>query len=215
MKLEDNILNKWFNDQSYKNSCFSRAYHESMKTLQDWDGWFDRWHKAGCPENPPELFKYMRLEEFAKTYNLSTLIETGTYYGAAPYFNKGNFSKIYTIEYDEKLYNQSWELLKFYHNIKMIRGDSTAELPKILSNINEPCLFWLDANHRVTLSLELQTIEKYHIKNNIILIDDLRLFGNHITTISIKDVQKFALNNNYEFHFGHDCMILLHNFYKR
>lgn len=66
-------------------------------------------------------------------------------------------------------------------------GDSGLILKGIISSINEPILFWLDAhyskantaqgNKDTPIIQELETIISHGVKNHVILIDDARLFN--------------------------------------
>jgi hypothetical protein len=102
-------------------------------------------------------------------------------------------------------------------------GDSVQVLPKILQNIKEVVVFWLDGHWSmgdtakgpldVPLLHELDAISKHPIKNHILLIDDIRLIGNASEPVegwrnfSIQDVKDkiLSINPDYKFHFeeGH------------
>ena len=75
----------------------------------------------------------------------------------------------------------------FNGKLTLINGDSTEVLKQLLSTIDEPICFWLDAHagaqkyargtEDVPLLSELEVIKNHHIKNHIIAIDDAHLFG--------------------------------------
>ena len=75
----------------------------------------------------------------------------------------------------------------FDNKLKLICGDSSVKLKEILSEIDEPVCFWLDAHAGaskyacgdvdVPLLKELEVISNHHIKNHVIGIDDAHLFG--------------------------------------
>ena len=132
------------------------------------------------------------------------------------YGNFNPFDKLYTIELGEdlckvaskryKLYTEyKGDLSKFnFHanaldesfsgseyyfdnKLKLICGDSSEMLEGVLSELDEPACFWLDAHAGsskyargdcdVPLLKELAVIANHHIKNHIIAIDDAHMFG--------------------------------------
>jgi len=65
--------------------------------------------------------------------------------------------------------------------VTCIEGESGSELPKVLQNIGEPALFWLDAHATGNntadagfdpLFKELDAIYRHGVKSHVILIDD-------------------------------------------
>lgn len=121
-----------------------------------------------------------------KKYPNYFFVETGTYNGRGVQLalNTRCFKKIYSIEFLEDRYKNCIE--KFRHNatVELLQGDSAELLGRILQNVDRPCTFWLDAHGHGTpidraspLLKEIEAISKHHIKNHIILIDDVRSFG--------------------------------------
>lgn len=75
----------------------------------------------------------------------------------------------------------------FNQRLTLFCGDSAIILSDILEFVNEPCCFWLDAHagsmkyggdpKNVPLFRELEIIKNHPVKNHIIAIDDVHLFG--------------------------------------
>ena len=134
-------------------------------------------------------------------YKTDEFIETGTLRGDGCYKAiKTGFKKIQSIEILEENFELSKDALREYLSsdeidIKLHLGDSAEVLPKILSDINWRCTFWLDGHGtdehtRVMwdnqsmfsglpfgscpLMEELDAIANHHIRDHIIMIDDLR-----------------------------------------
>jgi hypothetical protein len=120
-------------------------------------------------------------------YKGSILVETGTYLGEGitDALNNG-FQRVISFEITNEYYNRT--MPKFISNskIKMILGSSVSMLYQTIKDINEPIVFWLDANYSGgdagydpqyinPLLKELEQIGKHHIKTHTILIDDRRL----------------------------------------
>ena len=100
-----------------------------------------------------------------------------------------DFKNIYSIELSEEYANKAKLRFKDKNNVKIITGDSAEELPLLMKQINEPCVFWLDGHYsygntakakkETPILEELRPILKME-QDHIILIDDARLFiGTH------------------------------------
>ena len=100
--------------------------------------------------------------------------------------NNGDLSK-FNFHTDEKDISFNNNEYYFDNKLKLICGDSSRVLGDILSEIDEPVCFWLDAHAGATkyargdcdvpLLKELDVISKHHIKNHVIAIDDAHMFG--------------------------------------
>jgi hypothetical protein len=139
------------------------------------------WVRKGSKFPTPHVVKQLTLKEYAKRYSLNMLIETGTYNGDMLYVMKRVFKRLFSIELDPGFYENSKKRLARFKNITLIQGDSGEKLPELLSTINEPCLFWLDA-HAATgdpgcpLLQEFNHIFDHPITDHVILIDDAQKF---------------------------------------
>jgi hypothetical protein len=156
---------------------------------------------------------------YSKRTDIKTFIETGTYKGDAIEYIKNDFENIFTIELSDKYADESINRFKNESKIKIIKGDSGVELPKLLNDISGPCVFWLDghysykgtamSNKETPILEELKPI-LLRSENNIILIDDARLFiGTHSypTIFSlVKFVKKY--NKSYKISIIKDIIVL-------
>src|SRR3989338_8879091 len=146
---------------------------------------FIRWLWKGKPMPPPDYIKEKIIKRYARRYNSKTFIETGTYYGDKIQAFKNLFSKIYSVELDNRLYEQAKQRFKGSSNIEILHGDSSKILLELLPGIRGTILFWLDAHYsggvtargkdETPILNELKAIMKIHPNNNIILVDDARL----------------------------------------
>ncbi len=135
---------------------------------------------------PPHTIKEGVVRFYKKEYNLNTLVETGTYEGEMVEAFKKEFEEIFSIELNPSLVEEARKRFFFFDNVTIIEGDSSKELPKILKQLTQPCLFWLDAHYsggktsrgkkETPILEELKLITK-HSSENIILIDDADNFG--------------------------------------
>lgn len=91
---------------------------------------------------------------------------------------------------DKVLYKKAENKYERYPHIYLFHGDSGVVLNTILSGIDQPCLFWLDAHYSEGITAkgkletpimeEVTTILNHGVKDHVILIDDARCFtGEH------------------------------------
>ena len=148
--------------------------------------WID-WLRQGKPVPPPHLVKQRCVLQYGRRFNLRVLVETGTYRGEMVHALRAAFREIYTIELGQELYAEAQRMFAPFPHIHVLQGDSTKVLRDVLSRIEEPCLFWLDAHYsgkgtaladRETPVLgELDCIFSHAVKGHVILIDDARCFN--------------------------------------
>ena len=124
-------------------------------------------------------------------YKTNEFIETGTLHGAGCIKAiRAGFKKIQSIEILESNFELSKNRLSKHLSddevdIKLHLGDSSEVLPKILKSIDWRCTFWLDGHggykgtgagkKNCPLMEELDAIVNHHIRDHIILIDDMRI----------------------------------------
>ncbi len=65
------------------------------------------WERKGKPVPPPHIVKQRTLQTYSMKYSLKILVETGTLYGDMVEAMKEVFDRIYSIELDEKLYDEA------------------------------------------------------------------------------------------------------------
>jgi hypothetical protein len=142
-----------------------------------------------------------RLELFSK-YKLNNTIffETGTHYGdsilLALYLE---FEKILSVEIDKKLYDLCSQSFNNNEKVKLFLGDSIEKMPEMLSHINSPTLFWLDAHilsGEIVFS-ELELIKGLKNNNHTIIIDDIPVYFN--SSLDKLKEKILEINPNYKF----------------
>ena len=109
------------------------------------DYWY--WKLRGEPRRIPHLLKQKAVLEYARRYGLSTLVETGTYYGEMIAAVLHDFKRIYSIELDPELARRAQQRFAKDKHVEVIQGDSHSMVPKLLSRVNQACLWWLDAGY--------------------------------------------------------------------
>ncbi len=164
------------------------------------------WANKGRPVPPPSVYKYNEIKRYAKHYKPSVFIETGTYYGGSIVAVNHLFKKIYSIELSKELFLLAVDKFKHNKKIFIIHGDSALELPKILNDIHEPVLFWLDGHYsggetalgdkETPIMEELQIIFSRNNSKDVILIDDAREFTGVKGYPEILELEKFVKTQN-------------------
>lgn len=114
-------------------------------------------------------------------------METGTYQGDMVEACKCHFFKIVSIELDDRLHARACSRFRDDGNVVLLQGDSGRVLRKFLKGHTEPALYWLDAHYsdgetaRGSLDspvvAEVESILELGTPEDVILIDDARLFG--------------------------------------
>lgn len=166
------------------------------------------WENNGRPSPPPHIIKQRLIRNHAETYGLTSLIETGTYYGDMVEAMKGHFYKIYSIELSKDLYRNAKKRFCRDKNVNIIHGDSGIELGKLVKGLTEPTLFWLDGHYSAGVTArgdkdtpiyeELTHIFKARLSKYVIIIDDARCFGSDPAYPSLKELSDFIRTNNPE-----------------
>jgi hypothetical protein len=156
----------------------------------------------GCYGSPPHIIKVKVIKEFVEKYHPKIFVETGTYYGDMVDSVSKNFDKIYSIELDPYLFKSSKKRFKSKNHIEIIQGDSSKKLKKVLEEINQPTLFWLDGHWSegqtargikdTPILEELTTIFESKIFEHIIIIDDARCFGTFPSYPTLDELKKFV-----------------------
>jgi hypothetical protein len=131
----------------------------------------------------PPFVKAIALRRYARTFALETFVETGTFFGDTTAAVADLFGRCFTIELSHELHSQAVKRLSGLRNVRCLQGDSGVELSRVLTEIDTPALFWLDAHHSggVTANAgydpifkELKSIYMHSIKTHVILVDDAR-----------------------------------------
>lgn len=129
---------------------------------------------------PEELMLFMKRE-----FGLNVLVETGTFRGDTAFWASLHFETVHTIEFSKQLFDEVVEKYRHLKNVHFLCGDSSEELAKIIQQLDEPAVFWLDAHHcadntagRGVQAPILKELDAIALSKNdhFILIDDARLF---------------------------------------
>lgn len=144
------------------------------------------------PLPPPPVVKQQLLLGLARRHRLRFFVETGTSFGDMVQMMIPHFDRIWTIELGDRLHAEAVEKFRNARKVELIHGDSGRELGRLISRLEGPALFWLDAHwsggarrgatsargERDTPVLEeLEHILHAADARHVVAIDDARLFG--------------------------------------
>ncbi len=159
------------------------------------------WVGSGCPSPAPNIVKMNVVKHYVRAYGVRTFIETGTYLGSMLEYIATTGAQCHSVEIDPVIYDRAKSILSRHKNIILHLGDSGVVIPNLLSTLNEPAVFWLDAHYSgsftgksevdTPVSAELDMILSHSIKNHVILIDDARDFNGSNNYPKISDVLKY------------------------
>ena len=167
---------------------------------------YHRWVRAGAVPPLPNWGKQQVVVEYVRRFAPAVFIETGTYKGKMVYAVMPHVQEIYSIELDPTHYANAHRRFAGYANIHLRQGQSGEVLPTILAEIDQPCLFWLDAHYsggstgkgdlNTPIIQELDTILAHtQADSHVILIDDARCFTGENDYPRIQTVEKLILHH--------------------
>jgi hypothetical protein len=171
----------------------------------------------------PHYVKQNTIREYANRYGIKAFIETGTFLGIMVNSMKNEFVKVISIELSELLYLRAKKLFSHNKNIEILLGNSEELLPIAISNIKQPCLFWLDghysggitalASSETPIVKEITAILNHPVTNHILLIDDARLFTGQRDYPTIDELKELLdkLGVKYHFEIKDDIIIIFRN----
>ncbi len=167
------------------------------------------WENNGRPNPPPHIIKQKVLKKYAEQYDLKIFVETGTYLGDMVEAMKNCFDTIYSIELSQEFFQKAKVRFKSDKHIKIIQGDSGIELENIMTNINQPALFWLDGHYSAGVTAKGQSDtpiykELEHILGaqdgaHVILIDDARCFGTDPEYPTVTELKEFIYSKREDY----------------
>lgn len=144
------------------------------------------WRLRGSPAPPPHVVKQDILLRYQKQRRFSTFIETGTFTGEMIHAMRPHFARLISIEMAPAIFEATKRRFAGDARVELLLGDSGVLLPRVLSTLNHPALFWLDghymggttarADQDSPVRAELAALLHHPVRRHMVLIDDARLF---------------------------------------
>lgn len=153
-----------------------------------WYRWEYLKHRLKGPSAgaPPHLLKRRVLRSLAARHGVRVMIETGTYMGDMVAAQLRAFRRIDTIELSPELAARARGRFAGKSQVTIHQGDSASVLGRLMAQLSEPALIWLDAHwsggitagdpNRVPIMKELDVILSHPLPGHVVLIDDARCF---------------------------------------
>jgi hypothetical protein len=126
-------------------------------------------------------------EEVLRKYPGNVFVETGTNIGdGVALALECGFKDVRSIEVEQYFYLMSQRRFEGDKRVSLYYGDSAIWLGRMIVDITEPIVFWLDGHIHpgytvglkdIPLIEELDLIAQHPIKNHTILVDDRRMMG--------------------------------------
>lgn len=165
------------------------------------------WVRSGRKVAAPHLQKQIMIKDYARQRHLTVFVETGTYRGDMVEAVRNSFERIYSIELSPLLHQRAAQRFAKHKHIRILLGDSTQVLPTVLTEIAQPCLFWLDGHFsagitakgskNTPVSDELRYIFNHPIQRHMILIDDARAFNGQNDYPTLRELEDYLKGLGY------------------
>jgi hypothetical protein len=157
--------------------------------------------------------------------DINTFVETGTYLGDTTALAADVFPHVHTIELLPFFYHKAIKRFEHDTHVQVHLGDSAKIFPALLPTLatsQHRALFWLDGHvmdcqsedekefsttEYTPIMQELRNIKGSNLKKDILLIDDIRLFG------SLLDNKRIQLAGKIEYPLLADVCALLQETY--
>lgn len=139
-------------------------------------------------------------------------IETGTHRGGgiSTALEQG-YQEIRSVELDPEFYEAAKQHHASNEHVRLYFGDSRLMLAEMIADLTEAVTFWLDAHTSDKPELrekygntpileELDIIEQHPIKNHVIMVDDIDVFGTtEFDRITVDEIHEklLAINSKY------------------
>src|SRR4029078_5799052 len=105
-----------------------------------------QWRLRGRPLPPPHVVKQLAILRYQASRKLATFIETGTFTGEMIEAMRPHFRRLISIEMSPEIHDSARRRFAGDPRIEILLGNSAVVLPRVLGQIREPALFWLDGH---------------------------------------------------------------------
>jgi hypothetical protein len=160
---------------------------------------FDR----GVIAQPAQPSKRRHLLALFRERGHDTLVETGTYLGETVHFFVPHARRIVSIEIDPSLHERAARRFAGNENVEILLGDALDLAPRLISELDTPCLLWLDGHFsgggtgrgeldEPVVEILKRIRELPSPPGMTVVIDDLRRFGRERDVPSLESVIEAA-----------------------
>lgn len=173
---------------------------------------YAQWRANGGELPMPHYGKQRVVAEYAERFGLKVLVETGTYTGHMVLAMLDRFAQVYSIELDPVLHAKTKRMFVRHGHVHLLQGASEEALPKVLEQVAQPCLFWLDAHYSggqtargardTPILQEIGCILRHGCADeHVLLIDDARSFTGQNDYPTLDELRNAILTAKPGWHF--------------
>ncbi len=199
-----------------------RTLMEKLKAVIQYLRIFEHTIESHYYRQPFSSEKSQLILKWAALHGGRVFVETGTWRGKTLSNVASSFTKCYSIELDEVLYQAARERFKKMSWVQMVHGDSAQAISLVLEEIDEPTVFWLDAHYcgfdtavgkgkkHTPILEELSSIFSHRVPNHLVLVDDARCFVGIGGYPTIRRLARFIRENShgYEMRISDDVIVI-------
>jgi hypothetical protein len=130
----------------------------------------------------PSILKRHQLAKYAQRYGLRCFVESGTYLGGTVAFMTRYCERLHSIEFQPHLAAAARQRFASNPRVNIYEGSGAAWMPRIVKEMAEPALFWLDGHFASGTArdgedacptlIELTAVIADERHDHVILIDD-------------------------------------------
>lgn len=145
-----------------------------------------QWKMRGRPLPPPHVVKQLAILRDQRMRRFTTFVETGTFTGEMVAAMRPHFRRIISIEMAPDIHDRARARFGGDSRVELLLGDSSVVLPRVLEQIQDPALFWLDGHFMggntarghddSPVQAEMTALLAHPVRRHLVLIDDARLF---------------------------------------
>jgi hypothetical protein len=160
------------------------------------------WRREGGGPPVPHAWKRAVVLEHGAPLGRGLLVETGTWHGDMVEAMRRPFRRVVSIELDAALADAARRRFRGVGNVEILQGDSATVLPRVLADLKEPAVFWLDGHFSggdtaraatdTPIRQELEQVLSHPVARHVLLIDDADLFTGAGDYPSVEEVRETA-----------------------
>lgn len=149
----------------------------------------------------PDVLKRRVIASYAQRFKLGTFVESGTYLGGTVAFMRKYCRQLYSIEFQPHLAMAAQERFADDPTIRIFQGSGAVWMPKIVAELRQPALFWLDGHFAAGTArdgeMACPTLQEISAAladsryDHVILVDDAREFRGEGGYPTLDAMQRF------------------------
>lgn len=174
-----------------------------------------QWAIAGRPIPAPPLVK-QRIVRRHQRPGIHLFVETGTQTGEMLAALAPRFSRLISIELHPGLAAAARRRFDADPRVEILEGDSATVFRRVMAEVREPALCWLDAHFTAGPSAgagrpapvlaEIEAVLESPVAGHILLIDDARLFTGRGGFPTMEDVRRLCAKRGGTFEIADDII---------